>query len=420
MKYTLNQSQIEIIQGIKDPYKKRDYIQDEIGIPLFKGSGFNLVCTWATSIGKTIFACKIMKKIRDNGISHEIHIVVPYQTLKDQWEEEIRKFELENVKVFIINSYFKIKQYPYLLIADEVHKQISNPETIASKINDLPIKYRLYLSATLKADQIKYLKSKGLHTEFNIDLKVAGLLDLIPKFSVYNIYVDLTDKEKEKYKKSFTDFEFNMDFFKAYGISKLPASPPSIPGEDDKKVRIMYYQAQGARAKYMSVIANAENKLKVIKELLPYLEERRTIFFSKSQKRATTIAKMNNMAVYHSGQSLGVQKQNLEDYVNNKHYQIASVMKLIAGFDDPTSDTIVREYFDSTKQSSVQSCGRIIRYNKNDVNKSPAVLNLVCRPFDDITPSDNWWINISTQGMTPKWVELDEIKLILKNLTDNK
>lgn len=410
MIYKLNQNQIEQIQEEIDKNKKKDLIQD-IGIDIFKKSNFNLICTWATSVGKTVYACKILKKIRQTR-SDEIHVCVPYEPLKEQWEKTLKQWGIENVKVFIINTYLKEERNPYMLIVDECHYMISNPETKASLINDYKIKYRLYLSATLKKDQLHYLAEKGLKDRFEITLKEAKLLDLVPDFEIYNVLVELTPTEKENYKKYIEEYNYAMDYFRSFNINKLPKFCPTIPGEDPKVVSARYYTAMGKRAKYIAILYNAKNKIEVVKQILPYLSCRKTIFFAKSVKVATQISKLDDMLLYHSLQHKNLASKVLDLFLKGEKNKISSVNKLIAGIDDKYCDTIVRHSYDSTVQSSIQSLGRLLRINNDE--KVAVVINLVCKPFEDITPNDNFWISNANRGLSVEWVHIEELIELLK------
>lgn len=411
MKIKLKQEHINTIIAESDLYKKRDIIQD-IGKDFFKESGFNLVCTWATSLGKTVFACKIMQEIRKKH-DKEIHVCVPYTNLKTQWEKTLKDFNITNVEVFVIDTYMKNPQSPFLLIVDECHFKISNPETQASVINDFPVKYRLYLSATLKNTQLEYLASKNIINEFEITLKEAKLLGLIPSYEVYNVYVDLTEEEKNKYSLAIDTYNKYMDFFKSHNIDKLGKSPPIIPGYPDKKVAGMFFQALGSRSKFMAVIHNAQNKIKAVEKLLPVLKGRKTIFFSKNSTTAAKIASIGKMALYHSKQTPKEAKKNYEDFLEGNNIWISSVAKMIAGVDDKNIVALVRHSFDSVSNAGVQSLGRLLRPDTNNPDKRCIAINLICRPFETYTPNDNFWIAISLKGVHTKWVEVDELIDIL-------
>lgn len=425
MKYKLNQNQINQIQLEENPFFKRDIIQD-IGIDIFKKTDFKMIAMWATSVGKTIFVCKIMKRIQTKHPDKKMHVCVPTETLQLQWLAKIEEFGIKNTEVYIINTYlkknFEVEELPYFLAVDECHIGVSNPDTKAAAINDFDIRCKLYLSATLKNEQIRYLASKGIINNFEITLKEALLLGLVPEFSIYNVYVDLEDKEKERLEKVYEKYTEYLDFFENHGYKNLPKQEPYIEGVDPKMVKIMYYQAQGKRASIISIINNAANKIRAVRDLLPVLEKRKTILFSKNIATAKKLASLDKtMSIYHSQQTGASGNRNLEAFKNNETNCISSVGKLIAGFDDESTDSLIRHSFDSTAHSGIQSIGRLLRIDPNNPDKYPIIINLICRPFNGITPNDNFWINISLKGLNQEWIELpDLITLLTKKFNEGQ
>ena len=361
-KIKLTQSQIDNINLLESPFKKRDVIQD-IGIELFKQAKGQLVCTWATSIGKTIFALKLIKRLREKN-QEEVHITVPTITLKEQWESKILEWNLDNVFVYTTNSYIAMDTKCIVLFCDEAHIGIANEETQTSKILDKNAKYRVILSATLKLNQLKFLEKKNFNLNFEIKLIEAERLSLVPSFEIFKLYVDFTEKEKIEYKSTIEEENKCQTYFAKLGISK--------PFADINKLNVfcrkynlntteyvgMNFKWLKSRSKRISLINNAKNKIKVLKELLPKVDKK-TILFSKSISNCKEISKIiPNTLIYHSQQSTKVAENNLNSFISNEFHLISSVNKLIAGFDDETAEWIVRHSFDSTEQSSLQSVGK--------------------------------------------------------------
>lgn len=116
MRFKLQQIDIDKLLKIPNPFHKRDYIQD-LGIERFSESKGKLICTWATALGKTVLAIKIIQKMRLK-FTEPIHVTVPTDTLKEQWEKKLHG--IANVFVYTIHSYLKqTNVIPVLLICDE-------------------------------------------------------------------------------------------------------------------------------------------------------------------------------------------------------------------------------------------------------------------------------------------------------------
>lgn len=428
MRFRLKQEHINDLLLIEDKFKKRDYIQD-LGTQIFRTCKGKLICTWATAIGKTVLGIKIMKKIRTNS-DEEIHVTVPSDILKEQWEAKISAAELKNVFVYTIHSYLKqTTVIPRFLICDECHIGLANEEgTLFNKINDVPAKFKLYLSATLKVDQLKYLETKGLKNEFKIGIDEAIVLDLVPPLSIYNVYVPFTLNEKREYEAAVFKENRALDYFSFHNVLKLGAKPPVIPGVNYKESTIIFYSYLRARSKRLSLVAKAENKAKILPEIIDLIKERKLIIFSTTQKQSEEIHKIvPDSVVYHAGiKPVKKAKENYDKFINNEILKISSVGKLIAGIDDQCTDAILRVSFFSAESTTKQSLGRILRVDPDNPNKTGIMINLVTEPFisldeksegevenKTIVPCDNTWIHIGLRYLDYEFVTLNELKKIL-------
>lgn len=360
----LNQDEINELLLIEDPFKKRDFIQLK-GIKLFLTEKGKLLVTFATSLGKTVLAIKVIKLLRSKS-DKEIHITVPTDPLKKQWEKHLEG--IENVFVYTIHSYAKMNNpSPLLLVSDEVHIGLSNEDSVVfNKINHFNPKYKLYLSATLKNSQKKFIeKTTGIKTEFNIDINEAKLLGFVPDFKIYNVHVPFTQAEKEEYKKVYEREKRCINYFNFLGINKCPNLKnfpiiihPETKENITKEAKIQAILWMKSVQKRVSLVTGAENKMNVIKELQPIIKGK-CIFFSYRKKIADQIGKLDKkIAVYHSSQHPKYGEEQLRKFIENETLQISSVNKLIAGFDDEVTDRIVRHSFISSELSGTQILGK--------------------------------------------------------------
>lgn len=407
MIFRLNQNNIEDLQKIDDPFLKRDYLQ-ELGIQRFQESKGKLIVTWATATGKTVLALKIIRKLQQKH-SGEIHITVPSDNLKLQWEKQLKDFE--NVFVFTIHSYIKKEQTePILLICDECHIGIANEESIAfNKINDSKAKFKLYLSATLKKDQLKYLAKFDLKNEFKIGIEEVILLKLVPPVKIYNVYVPFTDIEKKEYIRIKEREESALNWFSFHGFDKIPQKIPDIKDVDKKEVTKIFYSYMSARAKRIKLVTQSYYKERFVKAILKMLENRKVIIFSTTQKQADLLAKhIPDSLVYHSGLKEEKALKNYTKFITGECQIISSVGKLIAGMDDACTDSILRASFVSTESVTKQSLGRILRIDPSNPNKTGIMINLVIEPWADVIPCDNIWLHIGLRKLDYEFLTLQE------------
>jgi superfamily II DNA or RNA helicase len=432
-KIKLLQNDINKLLLIPDKFKKRDYIQI-LGIKHFLHNNGKLLCTWATSLGKSVLAVKIIKLLRKQS-SKEIHICVPYDSLITQWEEHMK--DIPNVKIFIINSYCKLNNpKPLLLIVDECHIGAANESGDKfNRINKFHAQYKLYLSATLKINQKEYIKkTTGIKTEFNIDIKQADLLGFVVPFEILNVEIPFTDYEKEEYLKAIEKEEKGSSFFSYFKYSKCPSLTsfpifidPKTQKDITKQAKIIAVNWMKGMSKRCMLIYNAERKLEIFKEIEPLLKGK-SIFMSKTKKTANLIQKVNpkEILLYHSEGTKKNGDLDLQKFKNSEYTKISSINKLIQGYDDNSVDTLIRYSFSSTELNGVQSLGRILRVNPLDESKSALMINFIIQPFlheyvevedfipikkiKKIIPSDNYWIMISLRNLNYKTIPLEELK----------
>lgn len=132
-------------------FKLRDYQQD--AWDKFKEVGA-IGIFWPYGAGKTFFGMYALASLRKRAKL----VVVPTTTLKEQWEQNIKKYlpnerlvaDWENpdegIKVITYSSYSKVKNMHYrLIIFDEAHRL---PANTFSRLATLRTDYRIGLSAT--------------------------------------------------------------------------------------------------------------------------------------------------------------------------------------------------------------------------------------------------------------------------------
>lgn len=103
----------------KDP---RDEWQQEAIEKWYHDGNCRATIEAATGTGKSFVGKKVIDKINTVLPDKTIDVVVPSRYLKSQWEKEyVEKFNLQNVEVFVINTYATIvsERNPYLLILDK-------------------------------------------------------------------------------------------------------------------------------------------------------------------------------------------------------------------------------------------------------------------------------------------------------------
>ena len=157
-----------------------------------KGKGTIIACT---GYGKTKVAIDAFKKILTKYPNLKALIVVPTETLKNQWVSILDKQGLGlNNEVVVINTAAK-KQYSCdLLILDEIHRVPA--DTFSQVFNTVKYKLILGLTATLERLDGKHsLIEKHCPVIDEVTLEVAKLNGWVSDFTEFQVIITAEDIE---------------------------------------------------------------------------------------------------------------------------------------------------------------------------------------------------------------------------------
>lgn len=264
---------------IPNSIKLRDY--QEIACEKWQDNGYRGILSMATGSGKTITAFSAIVNLSKKLSKLSVLVVVPYQHLLEQWVEEAKIFDISFVKCFesnqkwstklsnevtqfqllqedflfaiTTNSTYTTKKFQkiigeldsLLLIVDEAHNFGS--KNIRSKYLS-NAKYRLGLSATperhLDDEGTNAIKNYLGDIIYEYSLEEAITSGKLTPYYYYPILVHLTDEEQEEY-------------------VELSKKISSISNYDNNESYMEILLIKRAR-----IIASAENKIKVLKQLM--------------------------------------------------------------------------------------------------------------------------------------------------------
>lgn len=305
--------------------------------------------------GKTRMGFKLCSAIHNKNANRDIYIIVPSKPIKDQWKQVFKdyKFNINRItfltKFELINLYREIECD--LLILDEGHK-IAEGEKGMSIIRGeiVQSKWGLNLTATPIEEVSKYFPIVASLTE--AEAKFNGW---ISSYYEYNIPVELNEEEKESYSRYHEYISETLQIFR--GIKNRLGREGIYFDSDYDIIQSMY---SGKRVKYNfiegnyirnqvahvcgwstemdlsteyysqverifspsnlfersktfneivrkrnAIINSAEEKIKVVYELVKYFKNEKIITYSQSTKFADAVTEyMNREEVigiaYHS------------------------------------------------------------------------------------------------------------------------
>jgi superfamily II DNA or RNA helicase len=162
------------------------------------GNGTIQACT---GFGKTRVATNIAKQMYKKNSKIEIIVIVPTIALLQQWEGILEGLGLaKNTKVYVINTVIMIPEVITcdLLILDEIHKYAA--DTFFSLFDIIGYQFILGLTATLeRLDDKHRLLEKYCPIVDDITLYEARKNGWVADYIEYNLYVEMTEKDKEEY-----------------------------------------------------------------------------------------------------------------------------------------------------------------------------------------------------------------------------
>lgn len=195
-----------------------------VGFGKWKITGRGAFCN-ATATGKTHLATHYaIPNMNRKKPDYKTIVVVPKTFLKEDWEGvghkagHIKKNKLKNVEVWVINSFVKMRHRCHLLIIDEAHRIANEDAQLFNQVLDLcPAPYVMCLTATLTQEQKNFLFKRNIPVVQTITTRQAETEGLISPYRIYNLGIELTDKDKavqEELDEQFTKYssKFDRDF----------------------------------------------------------------------------------------------------------------------------------------------------------------------------------------------------------------
>lgn len=293
---------------------------------------------WETGVGKTYAACILMNKMLSVNNANIFVIVVPGSDLERQWKGEIKSNIApeyhDNIKIYTAHKLVNLINAgnileSSLLIVDELHEFYTEERLKIFLSGQIVTKYCLCLTAD-------YEDSKGRHKAIEhivpvvdrITPEEANKEGFTSKFIEYNLAVDFTDIEAEKYRYFSDVISKNLSKF---GKGGLELAQKILNGTKDGRTSAQWafaYASHNGWRKDMNLSNPIEaqinevwapnkiigyartamdairqrkdlvycsiNKIRIARDLAVKFEDLKTIFFSQSTAFADVLARTIN------------------------------------------------------------------------------------------------------------------------------
>lgn len=368
-----------------------------------------------TGFGKTRVAINCIKSVLVKYPSFKVLVVVPTETLKEQWIKQLDSLGLSlNCEVEIINSVIKKDRQTTVLVLDECHRY--NSDTFAEIFNKVNYSYVLGLTATFeRLDGKEKTLKKYCPVIDEITTEEALFNGWISKYVEYEIIIDVPDIDVYKqYNKEFIEhYEFfNFDFNLAMSTIGPEGYKSRIRLRDERclhgskedksnMLKAITYHAMGftkAIQKRKAFINNHPKKLEIVNKILSARKNQKIITFSNNVKMAEAISLGE---VYTGKTSKKKGRTTIEEFNNKSTGILNTCMKVNEGLDVKGLSVAIILGLDSSKIKATQRRGRAIRF---EPGKTAEIFNIIINKTVELE-----WFKNSHNG--DKFIVIDELNL---------
>lgn len=387
----------------KSPPLTRDQRQ-QLGVSKWIKSGCRASLVWSTGVGKTRGAILAIKAFLSKNQNKKIVVIVPTESLKVQWMQELNKFGLfHEVSVEIINSAIKRDIQIDFVILDEIHRYLG--DSFIQIFEKRAPKLILGLSATFhRLDGKHKLLDKYCPVCDTITVKEALDNGWLSPYREYKVLINPPDINEyreinQQFIESFSIFDFNFEtamncltdvFYRRRYAKKI-----GISAKDIDAVVFTWNRTLKARKAF---VMEHPIKAEITRKILTNRPNSKAITFSATKKQAE---KIGGGFVIHSGKTKKKNQISIDEFSKLKTGVAHTVKSMDQGNDIPGLNLAIILCGDSSSTRKTQRVGRVIR---KEEGKIAEIFTLVIKG----TMEENWY---STSNVGKEYIEITEREL---------
>lgn len=370
---------------------------------------------YATGVGKTTTAIKCVQSVLKKYTGFRVLVVVPTETLKDQWVKALAKAGLfMNAEVAIINTVVKHKWNCDILVLDEIHRMAA--DSFQQVFDKVKYKLILGLTATLeRLDERHTIIERYCPVCDRISIEEATQNGWLAPYKEYKVYIDVDLTEYNALNREFNehfaffnyDFDLCMKLVGKDGFRKRMAFRDLLytgtdPTTKSRLLKDITFHAMGfmrTMQKRKAFIYSHPKKVEIANLILDYRRDSKAITFSPTIEVAE---KIKYGGVLHSKQTKKKNAMTLEDFIPMKVGVLNTSKALNEGADIQGLNLAIILSNTSSKTEKTQRIGRVIRFSPNKVAE---IFTLVLRG----TVEEEWFIRSNADK---KYITIDEEQLM--------
>ena len=291
-------------------------------------------------------------------------VLVPTVQLQEQFAEEFKKWGhtalLTRVEIVCYASAHKLEGEHYeIVVCDEVHLGLSPVYRKFFEKNTYD-KILCMTATPPEEDEYKVLLKELAPTVYTITIDECVTKGLVAPYDIYCIPVELTDIERQAYKKAnnlFVQCKYRLGGFDAFN----EANRILRGGPGDKGAAAQFFNSIRQRK---AVVQHAENKLSLSKQIADRHNSEKILTFSGTNEFTDMMGEELNGLVYHSGKTKKKREQILDEFKASTDAVLCSTKALNQGFDVPDVGVGIIAGLESKALPMIQRVGRLIRFKE--------------------------------------------------------
>lgn len=396
----------------------RDERQDLV-IERWKEAQCRATLVAGTGFGKTRTAIKAISRVLSKNPTLDVVVVVPTKILKNQWTEELQKWNL-NASVLVLNTAAKKPFKCDFLVIDEAHR--ANAVSMSRLFDNCSPILILGLTATYERldGREKEVLDKHCPVCDTITLEETVENGWTSPYTLYKVVLNVDTSEYAnaniEFMSHFSFFNFEFDTaMKAVCDLLFRQKLARHMGCDIKEVTAHAFGWKKAMQFRKSFIANHPKKIEIAKKILAYRQNTKAITFNSSIKQCEAY---KSGYVVHSKKKDKENKLILEEFASLGPGHVLHNSKVAKeGYDCPGLGLVIVTGFNSDKLSLVQIIGRGIRFEQGK-NTEVFVITLQ-------NTQDQKWFHNASLGMDYVEINESDLDIVLKHekitkITNNK
>ena len=325
-------------------------------------------------------------------------LLVPTNQLEDQFAEEFKKWDYENVlsqtTIMCYQSAHKFRDEHFdIVVCDEIHLGLSSVYRNFFEHNTYD--KLLCMTATVPEEEeyMQYLH-KLAPVRYSISLDECVALGLVAPYEILCVPIELNEEDKLAYKKA--NNKFVQAKYRIGGFNTL---------EDAKAILAKKIQGDAGAAKMFfdairerkQVVQHATSKIEKSKELIKTHSDGKILVFSGSNSFSDAMGDALGGLVYHSGLSKGRREKVLQRFESESERILCSTKALNQGFNVPDANVGIIAGLDSKSLPLIQRVGRLLRLHNNKRGK---IYILYVKDSQE----EKWVINAVKPLTNVKWI----------------